>query len=504
MRFEDIKKIFSRYSTKERISSISYLSYCALGFENLSIEKKRRYKPKPWDVDTFISFCIACQKQSLIQRNFFSKEWESDLKHFLDFVSESDYVKKWIEDIEKKGLQIVMGPLYQQQLPYQIHLDVLMFRYNFIFMHDDIMKTNMKKYLGVDDFIEYAFLGQLPSVGFKQIGRKDIDSFLIFDKLMYLVLKRHIKAIMPLVKTRYELIEIQKQWCDLEKVEELVFSYKVNFMYPLIKEGEDIFLYSPHTLARAVTDEMFIHLTDFDTKMKNHIGKNVLEDYIELIIKESNLYGGYVKRGDTISYGKKGSNLKASDIIVQSNGVLLFFEIKTFVPWKKSRINDEKASKKELEKMVKNVKQVLDRYHDFKAGYYQPFDDSQSKEVYIIIATLFEVNIDLYRLINTVIEDESYSNDKDFLLSHLLVTTFYCLESFFLYKKDIIPDLLLNSGTNSLNNIRYYKGNRMISDRIPSFAKSIDNITNYAIKEINKVSIEEFNEDLDKIFKRDN
>ena len=146
--------------------------------------------------------------------------------------------------------------------------------------------------------------------------------------------------------------------------------------------------------------------------------------------------------------------------------------------------------------MIKNVKQVLDRYNDYLTGLYDPFGDRDKKEVFLIILTLFEANVDFDLLISNVLNDPKYQKFEDVIKSHLLITDFYCFESFYLYKKDLIPVLIEKSKSNSLTGIRYCEGERFLSDRIPSFVSFVDELTSYSINEINEISKELFDVDL--------
>ena len=94
-------------------------------------------------------------------------------------------------------------------------------------------------------------------------------------------------------------------------------------------------------------------------------------------------------------------------------------------------------------------------------------------------------------------KDEKYKKYANILRDHLLITDFYCFESFYLFKKDIFPVIIEKSKTESLNEIRYYEGQRHYTDRIPSFTTFINQLTDYATSEINKLSKELFNVDLE-------
>lgn len=486
---KQVAKYLSRYDFLNRIVAIQYLSYRSIGFdEDFKKQKKRAIQSlEPWEIETIATIFLYFNHCSKIHHTFPSKDFDNDINNVFEILGSGkcSFPPRYKELMAKYGPYAILGPLMHRQKYYQDFFPAKMFRYYYLFSFDPVVKDFIKEKIGEIDFRYLYFLGSLP-VGLKEAVSQDypevnsLEGFKRYQDTINIILPKVSNYLELLSITLEDLIKQQSEKCDMMKLNEIIYSYKVINEKPFLKNDSNYYFITSHSLEYACTDGLFLSLTNGEKHILDHMGSTVVESYMNDIIRESKMYTTIPKKDIKKKYYvTKSHNHDPEDAVFKSGDCIVFMEIKECLPKRKISINDVESIELMYERIVSATKQCLDNYHNFKAGYYNPFNDDgdKTKNVFLIVATLLYMGVSRDRIIKDVIKDPKYQNDKQLLEEHYVITDFHVLELYFLYKDDVLEDLKKKQSEKKLNEFGSSHGEKLSSKRITSFDAFIERST---------------------------
>lgn len=454
MDYNDVLKKLNRYDWDQKQFQVSNLSFQSFTFFKRTT-RERVHCPSylfPWNVDSFAAFCLLSKDCSFYHKAMGSKESDREMNQIMASIHGAIPA---LTGLPKEALGL--SPFINQQVSYQQDYHFLLYRYSRFFDVQGPVGDAFRKKTHCSSYTTLSTIIRLVEALAFTIDANPIESakilknvllhspqdFSFFTRTREQINKMQINLINPkgLANVRYSLSD-------------LVFSFKPLTLYPFLQEEDGIRLLVPHSLPFAFTNGLFFSLTENDPALKTEFGLLSLQKYLFGIISESGAYDDVC--GDEVQYGPKQQRISPPDVTVYEKGKFIFFESKTLTPRKRTRINDPADLTADFEKVVKAVKQVLRQYQNYRSGLYKPFEGKnyQVDDVYLVVSTIFLETFQIEEVEKAVVSDPEFIGLGDYLSTHLLVSDVYCLESYYLEKKSILPDLIDFGQRKQLINLR--------------------------------------------------
>jgi hypothetical protein len=480
MDLNDVIKKLNRYEFGEKIRQINSLSLNSIIFFSTPMQEKAKLGPwnYPWVVDTYAALCLLSKDDSFYGKKFGTKECDRDMNAIMQSIFSSSLNFSGLPDVATG-----FGPLLAQQIPYQLNIRYPLYRYYRIFDAKGPIHEMFQKKTRCDSYFIYASFVALLEALIHGVKRPTDDMV----RVLQLALGKIQANMTFFARTRSQFNEMQKQWVTKNTLADVTYSFKPLTLYPFLSNGDSITLLTPHALPYALTDGLFLSLTVSDDEFKIALGK-AIEQYLFSIIKESGKFDDICN--DEILYGPKKRRVNPPDVTVFERGTLIFFESKTIPSRKKTRLNSEQDVEEDARKIVDAIKEVLRQYKNYQQGLYSPFRGKGYRvdDVYLVVTTIFPVNLNFDEIKRMVIQDPEYSEYGTYLATHLLITDLYCIESYYLNKTSILDDLTLYGPKKELNNVHFCKARpqgvidsygdfiNKCANECESFIDSIENI----------------------------
>ena len=341
--FDKLPKLLKRIPFANKMQQCYDLSLRSIAF--LELADKTAYNSNmalPWVVESLAMMCIEakeisnCSVSPKLPRQFATM-----------------YNAIW--DKSHKGVRQIkfFGPAYvQTQFCLQEKPLIKYFRYHYIFNFKND-EANIR-----DCFLEKF---GTPYWSFLQFGLLLKASFrtkqsLNLPMLEWLITKKFIQVGKQLSITRDGYIaELQQMTNNSNDYFQYACCVRPSYKYAFIKENDDLYFPLPHLISINTTSALFYRLTERNKTIRNLIGKNVLENYLLKIIKESNVYDDV--RGE-MKYKIHGSEALSPDVMATVGNELLFLDSKASVPPKDLRLFDEDTYDKLVDRYADNIVQL--------------------------------------------------------------------------------------------------------------------------------------------------
>jgi len=249
----------------------------------------------------------------------------------------------------------------------------------------------------------------------------------------------------------------------------------------------------PYLVIDAVTDSLLTRATNDDDHLREIIGKEVAQSYIESIFQESNAYEEVIP--ETKYYIGK-NEIYSPDIMIRDHNNFCFIDTKLSTPKLEIRKFNQKEINATIERYAKYVIQIYHRIKEFINGSYYPFSEKNKVDVentFGIVAVLEEAYISRKQIYDEVIKklDIDYeSEEAKFIRVHIKFTNFRDLESFAFNSQNIFVSLKEKAKNPKswydigLYNYQYY--NNKEAKRINSLEKFISSIQKMIKNNINE------------------
>lgn len=490
---DDIKKLFSRFDFIGRVNISQYLSFCSI--DSATNYKKRIKKVNsifPWNADVIILIALLEINDSVIQKKPFSHECFNYINKCQSIIDHTSFPKDWLLNIDELGGHAVFGPLFLQQRHYQEYIYSKLFRYYCIFNYDATMKDFFKRKTGVENYLYFSYFALMPHILKEAFDwNNDLETFNKYQGFVELLLNMNSVVVKYLSISYEEFIQQTKDKCNVEDLQEIIYSYKVLNERPIISIGGKNYLISSHDFDYVCTDGLFTTITFLEDDIKNHIGKYAMEDYLYKIAKESGLYTLVDENNRRARFKYEKNWNDPADLVFKNNDYVVIVESKECVHIRKSWINDIDAIKSEYETCIEGVTKFIKLYRKFKGGYYNPFDDQtdKNKEVFLIYLTLQYFPYYRDKIIDRVAIND---DEKAFLNNHLFIMDYYTFEIYLLYKTNIISALKQFSLENRVAEFGTEGHSFNNEDRIQSFKDFVNEMNELAFKQLDEIAFSKY------------
>lgn len=475
-----IIEIFSHYSSEQRLAICRHLSYCATvpfgGYSRLIDNAPNNLFP--WRVETLITIIlISLNIKNEPTRYFPSDEYDKDVLESLHILEKNE-IPPFSDQCKKDYSPYhLLGPLFIKQISYQRYVYTKLYRFNYIFNYDEKMKNFFKKKTGISDFFTYAFLAEVPVAMIENYANKtNIFDFIKYQSFLDYVINTYSESVIPLICDLSILKKKQSNNCSIDDLSELSFGYKCICERPIIRIDNNTFPIAPHCLDFACTEGLLLNITTSEKDIIDYIGP-ILEKYLYHLLEESKLYKLPVLDKRLKHYSYNGDKLP-SDAIAKTDDIIVIFECKEKIYKRRICINDMDALETEYGYIICAIKQLLDYYKHLKCGAYNPFNcpTDKNKEVFLVLAKLFYIPINIEVVIHNVVKDEEYKEYEELLKTHLLVTDIDTIELFLLHGKDFVGALKQASLNKEMTSFAKCRPTCDSSDRSVSFKRFMDKL----------------------------
>ncbi len=424
----------------------------------------------PWELEVFAEFSLFADAPCATKSIKIDKELEfikiintiRNYQHpFLRARTNMDFANAFI---------MVTG---LQQFKTQENILDRLYRYNYFwnFIND---KIDMPK------LFEESFQG-LTYSSFLELG------VLIFfyaslnyptaDIIRYLVIK-YKNAVDFLKISREEYKSLQKEKID-DNFENTIYGFNYLHPYPFIEFQKHYFLPLPYLIIDSVTESLLTRVTYDNNSIREIIGKEVAQSYIETIFKEASIYDEVLP--ESIYYkGKK--RFDTPDILIRKDSYFCLIDTKLSTPKLELRKFNQQTIEKTVLQYAKYVIQAYNRVKDFYNGAFYPFADIvkvEQKKSFGIVALLEDSYISRRQIYEKVFEELKINSESDeaiYIKTHIKITNFRDLELFAFRSLNIFL-ALKNKADNpkDWNDLGLYK-EQLYKNQ---FSKKIDSIESF-------------------------
>lgn len=418
--FESKMNIAQMESARTMDSSGSF-SYPTHGLAGMAL---------PWEIETFV--ILSCM----------STETDSKPLEREKFIDSINFIRNYIDKnlIKLKGTEAFAEwfiiACSQVQFECQKNHMFLFYRYHYYFTYTDSELNMDSIFKSKFEFShhDYLLLAQLMWFAFsiKMECQKYISG-------IYAMYHDHIIKHLSISREDYNDLFIETG----SSIENCVYSIRPSYSYPFIKYGEDHYLPAPHLLFQAVTASMLYRLTENDNNLRETIGKNVFESYLEMISRKSCLYDE-IYQEQIYDADSKVEN-RTLDLLTRIGDTFILFDSKSFTPKSALRLFSENAYGADIERLAKAVAQVY--FHlttKFRKKYY-PFDYDKNlisdDKVYGIVIVQDEPHFfmdSIYDKARTIIEKKDPNVNVEYLKKHIGLLSIYDYERIVFCKNDIV------------------------------------------------------------------
>ena len=258
------------------------------------------------------------------------------------------------------------------------------------------------------------------------------------DIIRYLVLKY--KDVVDFLKINRTDYKSQQSIKIDDNYENTIYGFNYLHPYPFIEFGGYYFLPLPYLIVDAVTESLLTRVTYDNNSLREKIGKEVAQSYMETIFKECCTYEEVLPE---VEYYQGKRKLDAPDVLIKQGSCFCFIDTKLSTPKLELRKFNQKAIENTIAQYAKYIIQVYNRVKDFCEGLFYPFTnetDIDKNNVFGIVAVLEDSYISRRQIYDKVLNDlniKPESNEATFIKTHIKFTNFRDLELFAFRSYDI-------------------------------------------------------------------
>jgi len=428
-----IPLILKQYSFNSKMSMCQLNSRKIMKYTYIDILQDRgKTIAFPWELEIFAMF-------SIMEYEYNNNNFEGKRKNVFNQIITAirNYTHPKLKDIPPGTRFIEMFILATGLIQFKPQEDMRyrLFRFNYIFNYKnnkiDMPKVFKEKFdLTFDDFLFCFNLFYLLS------GNISVEAY------DYIV-NTNIKAIQLLKLKRSEFI--QKQQGKLpDGIDSAYYALKYLNPYPFIDYNSYIYLPLPHLLIDSITDSLLNRLTDNDDTLRSNLGKEVLESYLFLILKESNAYDEIIRE---FQYKIEKNEYSTPDVMVRTSDKCILFDSKSSVPSVNLRCFNDITIKKQTDKCAGYISQLFKRIKEFGINYY-PFETKMEfkKENIFGVVVLLEENYifknNIYNQAAELLNINKNSLDYSYMLSNIKIIGLRDIEEASFISKSYVDGLL--------------------------------------------------------------
>lgn len=326
-----------------------------------------------------------------------------------------------------------------QQFKSQENTLYRLYRYDYFwhFVNERIdMKKEFSNFFGG---LSYSEFRDLCTLIYFYASLKKYSTANIIKALMYKY--KEVIGFLSITRENYKCMQSQKIDANYENT---VFGFNYLHPYPFIEFESYVYLPLPHLVIDAVTDSLLTRITIDNDTLREKIGKEVAQSYIEKIFTEGNLYDEVLPE---TTYRVGRNNIDTPDVLIRKGGKVCLIDTKLSTPKLEIRKFNSAAVKDTISRYAKNIIQVYKRVKDFNDGRYYPFEEVLAVEradVFGIVALFEDAYVSrrqVYQEVFAILEIDDDSDEAKYINSHIKITNFRDLELFAFRSYDIFRAL---------------------------------------------------------------
>lgn len=463
MEYNKIMSVAKRYSFEEKVNVLFNSSSTIINIKKYKIDLSGKYA-YPWELETLYIFFILAEEWG--NSNFRGKNY----KMFVNMVNcVRNYYNEKIEDSSPEKLLrnflIINGP---SQFENQRSFYCIMYRYNYIFSFENEI-INMKQEFYNAFKLEYGKFLKFSFLAFVFFGLNNIIKFDV-KKITEFLLAKNLDVVTHLIISREDCVDKVNEFA--KNPVDYVSCVKPCSQYPFIKYKSIIYLVMPHCIISSCTSSLLFRLTDKKNKLRELIGKNVIEKYLEDILKESKIFDEVV--GET-EFQYRRNRLKSSDVMCRKEDKCVFFDSKLLVPKSSVRCLDEEAIDNYIEKICDGVKQLYKQLKLYFNKYLFPFKEKVVSDIqnYYGILVLFDDSYierkEIYEKFAEQNNIDKESEDYCWIINNLKICSLYDVEKYVFTGSCIINSLIKQKEKKEPYNYPLSTGLDKSKSELPSF-----------------------------------
>lgn len=425
----------------------------------------------PWELEVFAEFALFADGDTVTKS--FNDNNGAEFIDIINFIRNYEHpFLKTQKDMNFVNSFIMATSL--QQFRFQENIVYRLYRYNYFwnFSNNTVNMQNVfsQKFGGIN----YSEFKELAELIFFFASIKTNTTAIVRE---ILIKYRHIVEWLKITREEYKRRQSDK---NDDNFENAVYCFNYLHSFPFIEYCDLTFLPLPYLIIDAVTDSLLTRATYDDDHLREKIGREVAQSYVESIFKEGNVYEEVLPEME-YRIGKR--KIDSPDIMIKKGNDFCFIDTKISTPKLEIRKFNQTEIDKTIVKYAKNVIQMYNRIKDFLNGSYYPFATKtvvNSENIYGIVAVLEDAYISRRQIYSEVMKQLGIapeSEEAKFIQAHIKFTNFKDLESFAFYLEDIFVALKAKAANSKdwndmcLYNSQYYSTDG--SNRITSLEEFI-------------------------------
>lgn len=431
------------YNEYEKLSHYSFedkIGYCfnhALDISRIEkIDLSQENEVYPWELEYLAELCILASEDeptAIVPMNV------CDMNQIINVIR--NYRHSHFREVNNSFINDIFMALAATQFKVQENIYNRLFRYSYYFNYrnDNIdIKNEFKQTFGCD---YYDFL--LLAINVRFFLTKDITSFISQHphKVWNHILSYCPHAINQLTITRDKYIEKQTDK-NAGILENGLYGFNYLHSFPFINYKENLYFPLPYLIVDAVTDSLFTRLTYGNDTLRETIGKQTAESYLNYLLCSSDDYDEVYREQEY----KVGKNKKASpDVMIRKGERICLFDSKLSSPSLSLRQFDTDGINNYISRVADYVVQLYKRIKEFDL--YNPFIKSidYSRDNIFGIVSIHEdayiLKETIYQSAFTKLEIDDNHPEAEYIASHIMVFPLSEIEKYALSSTDVFPAL---------------------------------------------------------------
>ena len=439
----------------------------------------------PWELEVFAEFSLFADGNNVV-KSFADNNGD-------DFVDMINIIRNYQHPFLEKQKNMDFANAFimvtgLQQFKFQENILYRLYRYkyfwNFVNRNIDMPSVFSEKFGGQC----YKKFCELATLIFFYASLKTNAKAVVEE-----ILIKYIDIINYLKITREEYKSKQSDKND-DNYENAIYNFNYLHSFPFIEHLDLLFLPLPYLVIDAVTDSLLTRATYNNNHLREIIGKEVAQSYIESIFRESNTYGEVVSETE---YRIRKRKIDSPDIMIKDQNNFCFIDTKLSTPKLEIRKFNQEEINNTINRYAKCVVQMYNRIKEFLNGFYYPFVENvvvDKQNTFGIVAVLEEAYISrrqIYSEAMKILCVDPESDEAKFIQEHIKFTNFKDLESFAFHSQNIFVALKEKAknpkdwNDMGLYNSQYYGDKE--SNRITSLEKFISENQELIVDYINEM-----------------
>lgn len=489
-KYENLPRLLKRFSFEEKMKMATIQSCKSIAFNNNMKKGLDKIGIFPWVLETFVMLSMEAKEHT--NGNF---QYKNENKFFKMCNAIWDATSVILE--RQCGKFSAADIIFTGSALTQFHLQessvIKLYRFWRIFS-DNTEPTKLeevfKKKTGAE-YDDFLMLGYVLKTLFLVQSE---NNYRIKQKTLHYLLEIKFKNVSDyFLISRENYVKMQKHFTyESDDIYKYTYSLCPSYQYVLVENDGKIYFPLPHLIDQCITSSLLCRITEKDNHLRNQIGKNILENYLFDIIKDSNVYDEVYKEQ---TYKKRGREAKSPDVLTRQNDDILLVDSKSTIPNIGIRLFDPDGFDKNINIVAENVSKLYKQIEMFDK--YNPFKDCVScgnKNIWGLVIVLEDAYINRKYYYEKAKEKLGIEDDMKFnwLISHIKVVSLYEVESVCLQGGSLI-EAIKNGYVNNPYNFTFsdYKleTNGFINEDFKTFKNDLEKKTHYIFEEMNELKV---------------